>query len=128
MAKQPKTPVLEESLLAALGAIDNQIRRAMERSPKEREIYGVQKWKPYDDRIEKICTFLLSNYGEKFELDSLLVILRSSMKTLGILCEELGTEGMGEMRSAYIKETLEQVSIELERAKGTFKRDEPSLM
>jgi len=42
--KKPKAPPLEQGLLTAMKAIDNQIAREMQRSPAEREAPGMQKW------------------------------------------------------------------------------------
>ncbi len=128
MTKTTKRPLLEESLLSALSAVDKQIARAMERTPSQREVHGVQKWKPLDERVEKLCELLLSEYGEEYQLDSLLVFARSFVKSLSILCDELGGDSFGEIRSAYIKETLQMLEDDVLRAKGVFKRDETSLM
>lgn len=128
MSKQNKKPVLEESILSALKSIDNQIARAMERTPAEREVHGVQKWKPYEERVEKLCELLLSEYGDEYQLDGLIVLVKTFVKSFSILCEELGSDAFGEIRTAYIKETLEKLESDVFRAKSSFGRDETTLM
>jgi len=127
MSKQDRKPLLEESLLTALKAIDNQVARAMERTPAEREVSGVQKWKPFDDKIEQVSTLILDNFGEGISLDGVLVMSQAMVKALSILSSELGSEGLGDLRTSYVKEALQLLSIEIERAKNIFKEDAPSL-
>lgn len=127
MSKQDRKPLLEESLLTALKAIDNQVARAMERTPAEREVSGVQKWKPFDDKIEQVSTLILDNFGEGISLDGVLVMSQAMVKALSILSSELGSEGLGDLRTTYVKEALLLLGIEIERAKNIFKEDAPSL-
>ena len=102
--------MLEEGLLTALHAIDQQIARAMERSPAEREKEGVQKWGPYTEKIEQVCSLMLSKTGEEeIHLDSLIVIAQASVKALKLITEELGPEGLGKVRSNYCQVAFEQI-------------------
>lgn len=102
---------LEEGLAQALKAIDNQIARAMQRSPAQRELHGVQKWEPYAERVEKIATFLLQEVGDgSIELDSLLVCAQAFAKALQLLCSDLGEEGLGKIRSAYCLDAMEKIT------------------
>jgi len=128
MDKPNRLPKLEEGLLLALNALDNQVKRAMERTPAEREVAGVQKWKPHDERIEKVCGFVLDNFGEDIELDSILIMSQAFVKILSILCDELKTEGLGDIRSAYVTEALSKLAIEIERTQNIFREEAPRLM
>ncbi len=128
MPKTPKRPLLEESLLIALKAVDNQIKRAMERSPSEREVHGVQKWKPIEDRVESVCEIVISEYGENHDLDSLIVFSRAFVKSLVIICEELGLESFGEIRGAYVKDAIRKIEDEIKRAGALISKDDVTLM
>ena len=128
MSKEQKLPLLDESLIRALELIDSQIARAMERTPEQREKSGVQKWKPLEERIERLSTLVLDNFGERVQLDSILVLSQVMVKVLGLLCQEMGQEGLGELRSSYIQEALKILEIEIERATGVFKDDKSILM
>ncbi len=70
-------------LIQALQAIDSQVARAMQRSPAERELHGVQKWQPYSERIERIAAQVIDalNDGE-IALDSLLVVSQALVRRL----------------------------------------------
>lgn len=128
MPKTPKRPILEESLLTALKAVDNQIKRAMERSPSEREVHGVQKWKPIEDRVESVCEIIISEYGENHDLDSLIVFSRAFVKSLVILCEELGLESFGEIRGAYVKDAIAKIEDELRKLSVILRVNDDLLM
>jgi hypothetical protein len=128
MTKDQKLPLLDESLIRALELIDSQIARAMERTPEQREKAGVQKWKPLEERIERLSTLILDNFGEKVQLDSILVMSQVMVKVLGLLCQEMGQEGLGELRSLYVQESLKILEIEIERSIAVFKDEKPMLM
>lgn len=102
---------LEAGLLQAMKAIDNQIARAMQRSPAEREVHGVQKWEPYTARVEGIAGFLLEEIGDtKVGLDSLLVCAQAFTKALQLVCNELGTDGLGDVRAAYCLDAMRHIT------------------
>lgn len=106
-----KLTPLDEGLLRALRAIDNQVAREMQRTPAELEKLGVQKWEPFNKRIENIAAFLIDNISEQnVQLDSLLVLSQALVKVLKIFSEDLGEEGLGKMRSAYMRWALENLS------------------
>ena len=128
MTKAPKLPLLDESLLRALELIDSQIARAMERTPEQREIGGVQKWKPLEERVERLSTLLLDNFGERVQLDSVLVLSQVFVKILGLLCQEMGSSGLGELRSLYVQDALKILEIEVERTLAIFKEEKGVLM
>ena len=95
-------PPLELHLIGALRALDNQIAREMQRQPSERELHGVQKWEPYARRIENMTGTLLQAVSDReVELDGLLVLTQALAKSLRILVEDLGPEGLGNIRRAY---------------------------
>ncbi len=101
---------LEEGLLQAMKSIDNQIARAMQRSPAEREVHGVQKWEEYESRVEYIAAFLLQEVGDtNLGLDSLLVCAQAFTKALRLVCEDLGDEGLGKLRAAYCRDAMEKI-------------------
>jgi len=115
--KKDREEPLVEHLLAALHALDSQVAREMQRSPQEREQLGVQKWEPYAKRIEKLCAVVLNSVGDRqCDLDSLLIMAQAMSKSLGLLVEELGTEGLGALRSAYCKAAFEAIERDARNA------------
>jgi hypothetical protein len=131
MTKKPSDhlPPLEGGLLQAMRALDNQIARAMERTPAEREVSGVQKWTPYAERVELVSTFLLESFGdEEVKLDSVLILAQAFPKVLAILSDELGREALGKVRSAYVEAVLENLEREMGRAVRSIKGGETGLM
>ena len=126
--KPQKLPLLDESLIRALELIDSQIARAMERTPAEREVSGVQKWKPFEERIERLSGLLLDNFGERVQLDSVVVLSQVMVKVLSILCQEMGSDGLGDVRGQYVQEALKLLEIEIERSIAVFKEEKGILM
>lgn len=110
MSKKVKESPLEKGLGMMMKAIDNQVAREMQRSPSERDEAGVRKWGPHSKRIERLAAELVGGLGEeKFQLDALLVLSQASAKALQIFVEELGEEGLGEVRSDYCQVALEAI-------------------
>lgn len=106
-----KLTPLDEGLLRALRAIDSQVAREMQRTPAELEKLGVQKWEPFNKRIENIAAFLIDNISEQnIQLDSLLVLSQALAKVLKIFSEDLGEDGLGKIRTAYMRWALENLS------------------
>lgn len=106
-----KLSPLEEGLLRALRAIDNQIAREMQRTPAELEKLGVQKWEPFNKRIENISAFLIDSISEQsMQLESLIVAAQAFVKVMKIFSEDLGEDGLGKMRSAYMRWAMENLS------------------
>jgi hypothetical protein len=107
---ESKSP-LEEGLITALQGIDKQILREVStRSPSGREEHGVQKWEPIEKRVEYMSSFILNELGEQtVGLDGILVMAQAFAKTLQLVAEDLGEEGLGELRSSYIKAAFEQL-------------------
>ena len=122
MKKPTSLPKLEEGLLNACQAIENQIAREMQRSPAQKELHGVQKWEPFAKRVENICAFLLENTGaaegEGVSLDALLVLSQSFTKAISILTDELGEKGLGTIRAAYVRETAKNLRRDIARIEG----------
>jgi hypothetical protein len=110
--ESPKTESkLEEGLLQAMKAIDNQVARAMQRTPAERDMHGVSKWEPYETRVENSTAFLLNALGEgDVSLDSLLVLAQAFTKALRFASEDLGTEGLGKVRAEYCIDCMQKIS------------------
>jgi hypothetical protein len=101
---------LEEALTTAMKAIDNQVARALQRTPVEREIHGVSKWEPYESRVESTTSFLLNHLGEgEVSLDSLFVLSQAFVKALRFATEDLGQDGLGKVRTEYCIDTMEKV-------------------
>jgi hypothetical protein len=123
MAKnEEKLPPLEEGLQMAMRALDNQIARAMERTPAEREVHGVQKWEPLSQRVERVCVYVMNALGDKdIQLDSLLVLAQAFPKALALLVDDLGEEGLGKLRTAYCLSALEQIALDAERGRSLLK-------
>lgn len=118
---------LEQGLINALKALDNQIARTMQRDPATRSAQGVQKWQPYQDKIENICSFLLNSAGEKqIDLDGLIILTQAMSKTLLFISEDLGADGLGKIRSQYIRDTFEKLSRDAEQAEKCLS-NEPML-
>jgi len=108
---------MEEGLLQAMRAIDNQIARALQRTPAEREAHGVQKWEPYESRVEHLVAFILNQLGDSSaSLDSLFVLSQSFTKALRLASEDLGPDGLGAMRSAYCIDTMEKIGRDAAKA------------
>lgn len=102
---------LEQGLLQAMNAIDNQVARAMQRTPAQRETHGVQKWQPYAVRVEHITAFLLEEVGtNSTTLDSILVLSQAFTKALQLIVSDLGKSGLGEVRAEYCLDAMEKVS------------------
>ena len=111
MEKPEKLPPLERGILDALRAIDSQVAREMQRTPEEERSEGVQKWGPYASRIERVASFVLQNLGAaEVNLDSILVMAQAMSKTLTLLVEELGAEGLGKVRAGYCVDAFEKIS------------------
>ena len=109
-AAPPKPSPLEAGILSALRSIDNQVARNMLRTPAEREVSGVQKWEPYDQKIELITSLVLENLANRaIELDGVLVLAQAMCKALQMYCDELGQEGLGKMRSEYCSVAFEAI-------------------
>ena len=113
-----KLSVLEESLVRALQAIDNQIAREMQRAPEKLEVHGVQKWEPYQSRIEGIAAFLIDQInGGEIQLDSLIVMSQAVVKGMEIVLSDLGEDGLGKVRANYCRAAMEFIATTAESAK-----------
>ena len=94
-------------------ALDNQIAREMQRSPEEREKHGVQKWEPFQNRIEIVTPLILNSLGEgEVNLDSLIVLSQSFVKALRMMVDDLGEEGLGKVRFQYAVRALSAIQID----------------
>ena len=107
---ETKSP-LEEGLITAMQGIDKQILREVStRTPAGREEHGVQKWEPIEKRVEYVSGFVLNELGEAtVGLDSLLVMSQAFALALQMVSEDLGEEGLGEVRTTYLKTAFEQL-------------------
>lgn len=120
MSNKPnaKKSVLEEGLINALRAIDNQVAREMQRSPAQLEAHGVQKWEPYQSRIESIAALLIDNINAgEIQLDSLIVMSQAVVKAMEIILSDLGQDGLGEVRTHYCRAAMEFITVSAESAK-----------
>jgi hypothetical protein len=115
-------------LTAALKALDTQIAREMQRSPAQTELHGVQKWEPYRRRMEELSSFLIDNFGQKtIGLDGLLVLSETLAKSLQLLVEDLGPDGLGRVRSEYCSQTVKNIMRDCEAALAAL-REEHTVM
>ncbi|MBN8548079.1 MAG: hypothetical protein J0M12_02060 [Deltaproteobacteria bacterium] len=109
--EEVKLSPMEEGILRAMSAIDKQVAREMQRTPAELDVHGVQKWEPYQKRIEFITSFVLNMLGdEKVQLDSLLVFAQAFAKSLALVVEDLGEEGLGKLRTEYALAATENIA------------------
>lgn len=95
---------LEEGLLRALKALDNQVAREwQQRGAGEREIQGVSRTEAIDKRVESLTSYLIELFGdEEVGLESLMILGQSACKALSLLADELGPEGLGQVRSSHL--------------------------
>lgn len=102
---------LEESLITAMQGIDKQIlREVSSRSPVSRQEHGVQKWEPIEKRVEYLSGFILNELGEStVGLDSVLVMAQAFSLALQMVSEDLGEEGLGEVRTSYLKTAFDHL-------------------
>lgn len=115
---------LEEGLLQAMKAIDNQVARAMQRSPAEREMHGVQKWEPYASRVEGIAAFLLQEVGDTtIGLDSLIVCAQAFTKALQLVCDDLGADGLGKLRASYCLDAMGKITRDAQMVIDSLSED-----
>jgi hypothetical protein len=88
----------------------------MQRTPSEREVLGVQKWEPYETRVEHITAYILNELGDNtIGLDSLLVLAQAFTKALRLAAEDLGPDGLGMVRSSYCVDAMEKVTRDASR-------------
>ncbi len=115
---------LEEGLLQAMKAIDNQVARALQRTPAEREEQGVQKWDAYETRVEHTVAYLLNQLGDgEASLDSLFVLSQAFAKALRLAAEDLGAEGLGSMRTAYCIDCMEKIQRDAQKVLGELRTE-----
>jgi hypothetical protein len=128
MTKAVKIPPLQEGLLSAMQALDAQVAREMQRSPKDQDLHGVQKWEPFQRRIEDLTTFILDCFGDqKVDLDGLLILSQSFAKSLQLLIADLGQDGLGKIRTQYCQTAMENISADATKSLHTL-REERQLM
>lgn len=124
MARQDKGS-LEEALVRAMEALDNQVAREMQRDPKAREAHGVQKWEPFSKRIEHIASLSIEAFAEqRVGLDSILILSQSFAKLLKIAVTELGEEGLGELRSNYCLQAFEAIQRDAEEGIASLRSND----
>jgi hypothetical protein len=117
-------PPLEASVQRALQALDNQVAREMQRSPSERELHGVQKWEPYNRRVEQLAGFVTEQLGcRSVELDGVLILAQALSKSLSIFADELGAEGLGSMRSQYVSQAGENIASDARKISALVGKD-----
>ena len=115
-SKQDKRSPFEETLVKVLSAIDTQVAREMQRTPAERELHGVQKWEPYQKRVELIVSMVLNSLGDQeISLDAVLVFAQAMSKTLLLAVEDLGADGLGKVRTGYCEAAMQNISQDASR-------------
>ena len=109
-------------LLQAMQAIEAQIARAMQRTPAQRELHGVQKWQPYNERIERISAQILDAINDaEAGLDSVLVLAQSLVKALTLIVDDMGAEGLGDLRAEYCRAALDAIARDADRGAELLK-------
>jgi len=123
--KEERLSQHEEGLLMAMRALDNQVAREWQkRSPAEREIHGVQKWEPIAKRVENLSVFVLDSFAdESVGLDSLLILAQTMAKSLQLIVDELGEEGLGEIRRSYCASAAENILRDMLRMQQALKNE-----
>ena len=122
--KKQKRLSLEESLTRAMQLISSQIAREMQRSPAERSVHGVEKWKPMQARVERTAELVLNTISSKqADLDSLLVLAEGFSKALSLYIRELEEEGLGSVRSSYCLSALESISRDCFSASNALRKE-----
>jgi len=120
--KAEKGRPIEEGLIRAMQALDSQIARSMSRDPAEREVHGVQKWEPITERVERICVLVMNALGDnEIDLDSVLVLSQAFPKVLALVSEDLGREGMGEVRTGYCLAAADSFEADCEKVRSVLK-------
>ena len=121
---QRRLQKLEEGLLQALQALDRQVARELQRSPAELEAHGVLKWEPYQKRIELVCSFILDSLGgREVELDSLIILAQALSKALRLVIDDLGEDGLGQVRSSYCLVALEKIAADAHAGKQALRSE-----
>lgn len=120
--KVKKVERLEEYLVGAMRAVDNQIARMLQRSPEEVEASGVQKWEPYQRKVEQLSKIMLDAFGDQsVQLDSILVFSQAFLKSLKIIVEDLDREGLGNIRTQYCRSALDNIEFDARSAISQLK-------
>jgi hypothetical protein len=116
--KDEKLPPLQEGLLIAMRALDNQINKAVERrTPAEREVHGVEKWQPLNDRVELVASVLLEAFADgDAGLDALLVLAQAAPKALSMVIDELGLPALGDARANYCRQAMAGIADDARRS------------
>lgn len=118
----PPGEPLFDGVHRSLRAVDSQIAREMQRTPVERDMYGVTKWQPMSKRVELLSAFFLDHIGDPaesedaFSFEALLVMAQSSVKALSLVIQDLGEADLGEIRSKYARDALSTMQFDVERA------------
>ena len=96
-------------------------RREMQRDAKSKDKHGVQKWEPFQSRVERLCSFLLNSLGEQtIDLDGIIVLAQTFSKTLSLACADLGEDGLGKVRAQYVRATFENIERDAKNAKHSL--------
>lgn len=123
-----KVSPLEDGLLSMLKALDSQIARELQRTPQQREEFGVTKWEPMRKRVEIVTSTLVAELGnQSYSLEALCVLAQASAKALVLLAEDLGPDGLGEIRAAYIADTFDKITNDLRRGSKEVNRSAEEL-
>lgn len=115
---KPKEPPLESSLRKALESIDHQLAREFSsRSPETYQELGVSKSEPMQERVERIASFLIQEFGNnQIQLEGVSVLAEAVVKVLNIISHDLDPQEIGRVRSALILRTLERIASDSQRA------------
>lgn len=116
---------MEEGLLRAMQAIDKQVAQELQRPTANADIHGVQKWEPYQKRIEFFSSFLLQSMEEgSIKLDSIFVMAQALAKSLSLALDDAGSAGLDKSRAEYAAASLAAIEKDCFRAGRALRSEE----
>ena len=71
--------------------------------------------------MEEATAIILDGFADgHVQLDSLVVLSQSLVKALYLVVEEVGAEGLGDLRSAYCEDALEKIERDARQGLASF--------
>lgn len=106
-----KEAPLQDGLLQAMRALDRQIKREVfTRDEKGREEHGQGARGAQLKRVEIVSGLVLDAFADReVGFDGVLVLTEAMVQTLQIIAGELGSEGLGRTRSAYMLDAVSRI-------------------
>lgn len=127
--KSPKPQKLEEALGTVLSCIDNQMLRGAQKSPDKAGPRAEEKSVQINDKVESLTSNILKQFlNQKFSVEALIVLSRSSVKSLQLLLDELGAENLGDQRTKNIIKAFDLISRDCREAYSNSESHEESVL